>query len=135
MRQDYKRRIHERLRGKPHLLPLFSNVHRIPERLREYDPSIFVVFNSKKQKYEVHSLKNIGNTFAYIIPYRELDARAIEFYHMTNLRTRGEKIFREIEENNEKVAKQNERAKNNEREAILKDIVYPRFRKMAWENT
>lgn len=129
--QGYKDKIRQRLRGKPHLLPLYSNVYHIPERLRSYDDSIFVVFNTKKQRYEVHCLSNYGDTFAFLTPFKELDARTITFYHKTNLRTRGRKIFDEMEEHNEELRRRNERAKSNEQEAIAKDEVYPRLKKVA----
>jgi len=128
----YERQINERLRGKHHLRPLFTSTYFIPERLSEYDPNLFVVFNTKKQRYEVHSLANKGDTFGFVVPLNELDYRTLYLARKNNLRTRGKQIFREIDEANEKLERSNARQRDNEIRAIAEELK-PVFAKVAWE--
>ncbi len=129
----YKEEIKHRLIDKPHLIPVFTNVYHIPERLRAYDSNLFVVFNTLKQWHEVHTLANKDrDTFGLCIPYSELDARAEYLVRRNNIRVRGKEIFREMDEHNEKLERSIERAKKNEREAVARDI-RPVIKKLAWE--
>mgnify|MGYP001269110300 FL=1 len=131
-RLAYEESIRERLRGKPHLIPVFSNVFDIPERLREYGENLFVVFNTKKQYFEIHSLANIGNTFCFTVPLGELDARTLYLVRKNNLKTRGKEIFREIDEYNERL----EKANQNRRKDEIRDVaekVHPAYKKLGWE--
>ena len=130
--QSYEERIRERLKGKHHLIPIFSSVTHIPERLREYDENLFIVLNTKKQWYEVHSLANQGDTFGLIVPLNQLDARTLYLVRKNNLRTRGQEIFKEIDLENEKLEKSNERRRRDEIRAVGEEV-YPAFRKLGWE--
>ncbi len=123
-------KIYDRLIGKPHLIPMETNVYHIPERLKQYDPRLFVVFNVKKQWFELHSLANKGNSFSLCIPYSELDARAIYLAKRNNIHIHGKKLFREIDEHNEQVERAIKRHKKNEREAMAKDM-RPLIKKLA----
>lgn len=127
----YKDNIRHRLKGKPYLLPMFTNVYRIPERLRAMDNQLFVVFNVKSQRYEVHSLANKGSTFSLLVPFRELDARTEEYVRKFDLRARGEVIYREIDEHNERLLRAKERDKKNYIESAAREI-YPLAKKAAY---
>lgn len=131
-KSEYRQQIYDRLSRKHHLIPIFSSVTHIPERLREYDENLFVVFNTKKQHFEVHSLANQGDTFGLTIPLNELDARTLYLVRKNNLRTRGKEIFREIDEHNERL----EKANQNRRKDEIRDVaekVHPAFKKLGWE--
>ena len=127
----YRDNIRHRLTGKPHLLPVFSNVYHIPERLKAMDSNLFVVFNVKSQRYEVHSLANKGHTFGFLIPFRELDARAEHYARKLDLRTRGDLIYREIDEHNERLERSNKRQKQNDFDAAAREI-RPLAKKVAY---
>ncbi len=131
-KSSYELAIRDRLQGKPHLQPVFSSVYFIPERLREYDADLFVVRNSKKQRFEVHSLANIGDTYGLTVPYPELDARTITLVQKNNLAAHGRTIFREIDQHNERLARSLERARQNELRALAEEVK-PAFAKVAWE--
>lgn len=125
--------IHERLRGKPFLLPMETGVYSIPERIEEIEPALFVAFNSAKQQYEVHSLNNLGSTLCFAVPYEELDARVLYMFRKSNVRTRGIKaILREIDGYNENLEKSNERYRRGEINAMAKEI-RPAFKRLAEE--
>jgi hypothetical protein len=107
--------IHNRLQGKPFLLVLENSICDIPKRLEEIDPSLFVCFNKITQRYEVHSLANHGTTFCFSVPYSELDARTIEVFRRSNLKTRSVKeIIQEMDRENEEKEKQNEARRRSE---------------------
>lgn len=125
-------RIKDRLRGNPHLLPIFTSSHCIPERLYAYDPNIFVVWNTKNHTYEVHSLAHQGSTYGMTIPYDELDGRVETLVKKSDLRMRGLQIFREMDEQNAALERSVERQRRNEINVIAREMA-PAFRKMAWE--
>lgn len=144
------------VRIRPHLLLVLSSVYQIPERLREYDPNLFVVLNTVRNIekaegvpvsertpfppgaipkwgawYEIHSLAHKGNTFAMAVPYGELDARILRDVWSGDLRMRGKRIFREIDEHNERVEALNRRALRTQAEAIARELHRP-FADAAW---
>lgn len=124
--------IMDRLEGKPYLIPLYTNLYRIPERLAEYDERLFIVRNVQAQRYEVHALDNEGDTFAMVVPYKALDARIIERVKRSDIRMRGKDIFREIDEENEKLERSARRQRTNEIDAQAREM-HPYFRKLGWE--
>lgn len=93
----YKTEIENRLRGKYHLKPIFQSVYGIPERLKEYDPNFFLVFNTRTQKYEIHSLENPFSTFCLTLPYDQLDVRSLRHLWKNDIRMHGKEIFNQIE--------------------------------------
>ncbi len=125
--------IRDRLAGRPHLHPVYSNVYSIPERLKQYDPNIFVVWNAKRLRYEVHSLANVGDTFGLAVPFDDLDARIEEFVWRNDARRRGiQKLMKEVDEKNAELERQNERQRSNDLNAMAREM-RPHFRKAAWE--
>jgi len=128
-----KRAIEDRLKGKPHLIPMYTHVYNIPERLRQNDPNLFVVYNSKTGRFEVHSLANIGNSLSLNVPFRELDARTEEFVKKYDLKRHGRKIFREIDERNEEVSRRARKQRSNDIRGLADELHKP-VRRLAWGN-
>jgi len=125
-------KIQDALRGKPYLKLVETNAYSIPERLQEYDHNLFVVFNTNRQKFEIHTLANKDNqTFGFMYPYDELDARALRLVRQFDVRLRGRAIERELDENNERLKKQIERQRKNDLRGIAEEM-HPYFRNMAW---
>ena len=127
-----KARIADVTASKPWLQLIEGSVCRIPERLKEIDNGIFVVRNTKKGIFEAHCLNNYGDTYAFTIPFDELDTRAIEFYYRTNLRLHGKKIYDAIRDKNIEQKKRNRRHRDNELETFAHEL-YPEVRKKAQE--
>lgn len=75
------------------------------QRLKQVDPSYRVVFNLKKQKYEVHSVEQVGGSYCFTLPYPCLDERAVEFALKTR-RKNSDKIIAEIDKYNENLYNQ-----------------------------
>jgi hypothetical protein len=125
--------ITERLNGKPFLHFIETSVTKIPERLEEIDPSIFIVFNVKRDIYELHSLDNKGNTFCFNIPYRRLDSRVIALFRKGDLKNRSIKeILREVDIHNELMEKREQRYRKGELNAMAREV-RPVFKKLAEE--
>ena len=78
----------------------------ITNRLREIDSSYFVVFNSKKNQYEVHSKRQAKNTFCVGLPFSKLDERTIDFVLKTRIENI-DKIIEKIEKQNQKIDTRN----------------------------
>lgn len=129
---SFEREVEERLQGQYHLQPIFYSAYDIPRRLREYDPALFVVWNTGRECYEVHSLAHIGSTYAADVPGNCLDARVEEVIRMGDLRIRGNKILTELFEHNKRVRERRERDAKNRRESVA-EMLQPAFAKMAWE--
>lgn len=109
MRRGKRSEIYDRTSSKPYLHVIETSTTSIPERLEELDSDLFVCFNSKTQRFEVHSLANRGTTFCFSVPYDELDARIIEIFQRSNLKNRSVKeIIREMDKENEEREKRNE---------------------------
>ena len=89
-------------------VPVRTSVYGIPERMKELRESLFVMFNTKTQRYEVHDSTQEDCTLACELPYEELDARAL-LYVREMRRERTEALVREIEAHNERMV---ERAHN-----------------------
>lgn len=109
-----------------------DNVYDIPQRLREIDPSYFVVYNSTADKFEVHSSENIGSSYCFTVPYDELDYRTIEYARKTSIKLHGTELIDKIFDDNEK----EEEKKKKEYKEDLKDRareVQPIFKDLAWE--
>lgn len=107
----------------PYLFEVKSNVYDIPDRVKEIDPSFFIVRNAKMQRFELHSTENKdGTTFCLVIPFKELDSRAIDHIRKHDVLTRGRAIFDEMEEHNRKVEQNKARRQRNFVESVARDI-------------
>ncbi|MES0334796.1 MAG: hypothetical protein SFH39_00340 [Candidatus Magnetobacterium sp. LHC-1] len=79
-----------------------TSVYNIPERLKEIDPSYFVMFNRFTGNYEVHSTANKGrNTYCLSVPYAELDCRTLDLVNRTRIANM-DKLIKEMELANSK---------------------------------
>ena len=86
------------------LIKILSDNLFITSRLKEIDNSYFVVFNTKSNKYEVHSKRQVENTFCVGLPFSELDERTVNFVNKTRVENR-DRLLRELEIENQKLEK------------------------------
>jgi len=123
--------IDNRIQGKSYLRVIESSVLSIPERLEEYDPQMFVCFNSLLGEYEVHSLRNRErDTFALSIPYSVLDTRLLDRVAQRDQNRRPLKvILREIEERNEAIDKAKQKRRDDELHCMAKESANHLFKK------
>jgi hypothetical protein len=90
----------------------------IPQKLREVDPALFIMYNPTTDKYEIHR-RGFANTLEMNLPYRELDNRAVMAF------VNGRDVWKvkaEIEANNEKIKADTERKTKHEMSCRLRDL-------------
>lgn len=113
MRESYRYSVHLRCLERPELSPVFTSVHEIPERLVEYDPSLFIAYDNKNNRFEVHSLHDRSVIGGTTLPFSTLDARTVTYVKQHDIRRRGREIFREIDENHAKMERARQRKFHN----------------------
>lgn len=123
--------IHDRLRENPCLLPVFTSVMAIPERLKAYDHNLFLVLNTQKQHYEVHSLDNKGDTYCLTVPLNELDSRVLYLVRKHNIRVRGDAVLKEIKEHNDKLKSDGEKKREDDLRMTAREV-QRHFKKIAY---
>jgi hypothetical protein len=82
--------------------PVVRSVHDIPERLKEVADSLFVMYNRDSGRYEVHDRDQDGGTLACVLPFDELDYRALEYVRERHV-ARFDKLAKEIDQHNDKL--------------------------------
>ncbi|MBR1925631.1 MAG: hypothetical protein IJ837_02125 [Clostridia bacterium] len=102
------------------LIKITEDVFDISNRLKEIDSNYFVVFNTKKQKFEIHN-KSQKNTYCLTVLNNKLDCRAIE-QTLKSRRERFDKILQEIEKNNQKIIDDNNKKIKDMAEWKLKEM-------------
>ena len=78
---------------------IFNDVYNISNRLKYIDRNYYVVFNTSKQKFEIHNSNQIGSSYCLTVPFDELDERTL----ICVLKTQSaniEEILNEIENDN-----------------------------------
>lgn len=94
----------------PHLRLIEDDLYHIARRIKEIGKGYFIVFNSQKEHYEIHSTENLGwDTHCLTVPYARLDNRTLQLCRETNVRMHGDRIMREIEAHNAKLESVNEK--------------------------
>jgi len=118
----------------PHLSLVESNVFDIPRRIREYDPTYFVVRNHRRGKFEIHNIENGGSTYCFTVPTDELDSRVIELVKTTDTKAYGaevliDKFYKDLE------AQEEERKRKTKRfaEDMARDLAGPLQRALLAE--
>lgn len=80
-----------------------NDLFDISSRIKSINPAYKVYYNGQTDKFEVHDTsKPQGKTLAFVVPYKELDARTLDFAQFTRVQN-AEKIFAEVEEHNRKL--------------------------------
>lgn len=136
MKQKYERKhlILAAIADKPHLIWVETSTLRIPEAIAEYDPDVFICFNSASQRYEVHSLANkTHDTFNFSVEYEELDDRLLNHLKRHDLkRIRMKDLIWEMDQRNDQRERQNANHRRSDIEAWAKEN-RTRFKKFADE--
>ena len=89
------------------LIEIKSDAMFIAQRLKEIDDSYYLVFNTIKGKYEVHSNQQFGCSYCLTNQFDGLDERLIELTKKTR-RQNIKELIKQIDLENEKLQKQNQ---------------------------
>ena len=88
------------------LIPITNDLYDIAWRLASVDGDYRLYYNADKGRYEVYSAARCSLQF--ILPFDELDARAVEYARSTRVE-RAEEIFRETERCNAEIERDSAR--------------------------
>ena len=75
------------------------DVYNISKRIKDIDRDYYVVYDTSKQKFEVHNSKQIGSSYCLTLPYCELDERSLSYVLKTQS-SNIEEILEKIENDN-----------------------------------
>lgn len=129
--QRDKDNIYHLLKYRPHLTPVFTSALNIPERIKEYDRDLFLVFNAKNERFEIHSYEGGETSYNATLPFKSLDARTLRYIRKNDIRVHGMKIYDRIAKSEEK---HKERKKKDEKN-FVRDFASEfrsEFAKDAW---
>lgn len=106
------------------LIEILNDVLFIGNRLREIDSDYRIFYNNKKDKFEVHNIGQVGDSYCLTVPFQYLDGRTVEIVRKTRIENR-KKILEEIDKNNEKIEKENQKnILNNAKDQLLELLKY-----------
>ena len=54
------------------------DVYNISKRIKDIDRNYYIVFNTSKQKFEVHLSSQIGSSYCLTLPFKSLDERVLK---------------------------------------------------------
>ncbi len=109
------------------LVEILNDVFFIEKRIREIDLSYRIFFNTKRQKFEIHNLSQVGNSYCLTVPYSCLDERTVLFVRKTRVENR-EKLINEIDRENEKKQERTQKSMlNNAKDKLFEQIKYSKI--------
>lgn len=130
-KENEKHEIRLLLADRPHLSPVFSSTLCIPERVKEYDDELFMVFNNHNERFEIHTKDGGETTYNATIPYKSLDARTLRWLWTNDIRVHGRAIHERIYKSEEAY----EKRKQKELKDFTRDFAQEfrsEFAKDAW---
>ena len=80
-------------------IKLTHDVYEISKRIKNLDRGYYIVFNTSNCKFEVHNSLQLDNSYCLTLPYKHLDARALDYVAKTSS-ANIENILEEIENEN-----------------------------------
>ena len=102
------------------LIEIKNDVYFILERLREIDSGYKIFYSTKKKKFEIHNLKQIGNSYCLTVPYKVLDARTVALIRKTRVENAAD-LIKEMDKNNAKLEQSRKNKMLDDAKANLKE--------------
>lgn len=84
-----------------------NDIFNISNRLKSINKKYFIVYNYKKNRYEVH-FERARNTYELAVPYKVLDARTIDLVLKTKIENQKD-IYQQIENSNLSLQKEKQK--------------------------
>lgn len=103
-------------------IKITSDVFNISKRIKKIDTGYFILYDNKKDKYEIHNSKQPFCSYCLTVPYNSLDNRTLLFVCKT-LFTKKEELFKEMEQFNDNLEKHNNKKLIDDTNYLLKKIV------------
>ena len=104
---------------------LTGDLYDICNRIKEIDPDYFIVRNTIRHRFEVHSSRQRGNTLALVVPYDRLDARTLQLVRQSRIE-RMQQYLSELE--NENMRLQNAKEKQLQDRIVEENKEVVRYR-------
>ncbi len=76
-----------------------NDVCNISKRIKNIDRNYYVVFNTSKNRFEVHNSSQIDSSYCLSLPFTQLDERTL-FYVRKTQSSNIDEILEELENNN-----------------------------------
>lgn len=76
-----------------------SDVYNISKRIKDIDRDYVVVYDTSKNKFEIHNESQIGGSYCLTLPFENLDERTLKYVRQTSSANIDE-ILEKIEKNN-----------------------------------
>ena len=80
-------------------IKIFNDVYNISKRIKNIDRNYYIVYNTSKQKFEIHNSSQVGMSYCLTLPYNELDERTLKLVLKSSTNNIDE-ILEKIENNN-----------------------------------
>lgn len=80
-------------------IKLKNTVFNLNNRLKKQDKSYYITFNTKLNRYEVHSSKQ-KSSFCFAVPYNQLDSRVISYAQKTSVKNLTQ-FIQEVQQHNQ----------------------------------
>lgn len=132
MNTEFETNVRRAVANRPRLTPMFGSALNIPERLREYNPDLFICHNIVTGRLEIHSLgQNSIDTFCGELPFKTLDSRTLYWVWENDVRVHGKAIIERIMQSEEDFHKRKDREFRNWVEDVGKET-QSLFAQDAW---
>jgi len=95
-------------------IEITGDMYDICSRLKEIDAGYYVMFDGRRERFEVHHKGQRGNTLCVVLPYDRLDARTVTHVRRTRT-TRLREVIKEMD-------RENARLEREERKKALKKM-------------
>ncbi len=82
-------------------IKILCDVYNISKRIKDIDKNYYVVYNTSKQKFEIHNSKQYGTSYCLTVPFNQLDKRTLKYVLKTQSANIDE-ILDQIENDNKK---------------------------------
>lgn len=103
-------------------LKIFHDVFNISKRIKKIDKDYYVVYDTSKQKFEIHNSSQTGSSYCLTLPFNELDERSLNYVHQTSS-ANIDRILEKIEND------------NNIRESAIKTSAFSNACEIIEQNT
>lgn len=85
---------------------IFSDVYNISKRVKDIDKNYYVVYDTSKQKFEIHNSKQIGSSYCLTIEKNQLDERVLKLV-LKSKSANIDEILEQIENDNKNLESAN----------------------------
>lgn len=115
------------LEDRKELEPIFDNPFKIPQRIRDFDKDVFICYNSKRSRYEIHSLESfylsehVKNWSTYQADWYLdfLDDRILDYLYMNSFKIHGYNLIKELDEEYDLMEKQKDNIASRNMDVVV----------------